>query len=265
MRQLTLTEIWTYPIKSLGGIPLNTAKVFEKGIELDRRWMLVDERNTFLTQRVHPMMALFKLSVLNDQLQVKFGGSSVKIPLFDNPAGNLLEATIWEDVVKVIEVDQSLNEWFSYHLGLNCKLVRFPESNERPVDPRFKVNDEHVSLADAYPFLIIGQSSLDDLNSKLTSPVPMNRFRPNFVFTGGDAFEEDQWRNFTIGKNRFMRVKPCARCVLTTVDQDTARKGIEPLYTMSTYRKQDAKVLFGQNLVAVDHLSVSVGDPITLQ
>jgi uncharacterized protein len=265
MRQLTLTEIWTYPIKSLGGIPLRTARVFEKGLELDRRWMLVDEANTFLTQRVHPRMALFKLSILDEQLQVSFGSSSVKISLHDAPSARTFEARIWDDVVNVNEIDESLNQWFSNHLGLTCKLVHFPEINQRAVDAKYKVNNENVSLADAYPFLIIGQSSLDDLNSKLPVPVPMNRFRPNFVFSGGEAFEEDQWRNFTIGKNRFIRVKTCARCVLTTVDQQTAEKGIEPLYTLSTYRKQEAKVLFGQNLVAVDHHSVAVGDSIMLQ
>jgi uncharacterized protein len=150
------------------------------------------------------------------------------------------------------------------HLQMNCKLVYFPESNPRAVDPNYKVNDEHVSLADAYPFLIIGQSSLDDLNSKLPEPLPMNRFRPNFVFTGGEPYEEDLWRNFSIGSNRFIGVKPCARCVLTTVNQATAEKGPEPLRTLSLYRKKDSKVLFGNNVVTVDEGDVRVGDVITL-
>jgi uncharacterized protein len=263
MRQLTLTEIWTYPIKSLGGISLKTAQVLEKGLEFDRRWMLVDENNIFLTQRIHPKMALFKLSMSATHLQVRFGDHHAEIPL-SGSASNSFKAKIWDDEVGVAEVHPNLSSWFSKHLDLPCKLVRFPENNQRAVDPRFKVNDENVSLADAYPFLIIGQSSLDDLNRKLKTPVPMNRFRPNFVFAGGEPFEEDSWRNFSIGRNRFMGVKQCARCALTTVDQETAQKGIEPLYTLSTYRKLEAKVLFGQNLVAVDHLSVSVGDHITL-
>ena len=133
------------------------------------------------------------------------------------------------------------------------------------VDPRYEVNHEQVSLADAYPFLIIGQSSLDDLNSRLTESLPMNRFRPNFVFTGGEPFEEDTWRNFSIGSTRFVGVKMCARCPLPTVNQDTAERGAEPLKTLSTYRKRDNKVYFGQNLVALDHNSVSVGDTITIQ
>jgi hypothetical protein len=146
-----------------------------------------------------------------------------------------------------------------------CRLVYFPEENSRPVDPRYKVNGEQVSLADAYPFLIIGQSSFEDLNSKLQEPVPMNRFRPNFVFTGGKPFEEDTWRNFSIGSTRFVGVKPCDRCVLTTVNQETGQKGVEPLKTLTSYRKRDNKVYFGQNLVALDHKRIQIGDLITLQ
>jgi uncharacterized protein YcbX len=178
--------------------------------------------------------------------------------------GKLIHATIWNDAVDTVEVDPRISEWFSAHLNFNCRLVSFPEINPRAVDPLYKVNDEHVSLADAYPFLIIGQSSLDDVNTRLDHKLPMNRFRPNFVFTGGAPYEEDSWRNFSIGNNRFVGVKPCARCALTTVNQDTAEKGIEPLATLSTYRKKESKVLFGQNLVAIDNLTVSEGDVITL-
>lgn len=264
MQQLALTEIWTYPIKSLGGIQLGRAKIFEKGLEHDRRWMLIDENNAFLTQRVLPLMALFKLSRSNDSLHVDFNGDSISFNFAAKPRGTEFRTKIWEDEVGVIETSEHLSSWFGEKLNLKCRLVAFPENNLRAVDPRYKVNDEHVSLADAYPFLIIGQSSLDDLNTRLSAPVPMNRFRPNFVFTGGQPFEEDSWRQFTIGGNRFVGVKPCARCVLTTVNQDTGEKGIEPLYTLSTYRKKENKVLFGQNLVALDHGEVAVGDKITI-
>jgi uncharacterized protein len=264
MQQLALTEIWTYPIKSLGGIQLERAKIFEKGLELDRRWMLIDETNTFLTQRVFPSMALFKLSRVSDSLHIKFKDDFINFNINTKPPGKGLKAKIWNDDVDVVEADEHLSSWFSEKLQLKCRLVAFPENNPRVVDPDYKVNDGHVSLADAYPFLIIGQSSLDNLNTRLDTPVPMNRFRPNFVFTGGQPFEEDSWRQFAIGKNRFVGIKPCARCVLTTVNQDTAEKGIEPLYTLSTFRKKGSKVLFGQNLIALDHGEVSVGDKIMI-
>lgn len=264
MKELTLTEIWTYPIKSLGGISAQQAKVLGKGLELDRRWMLVDQNNMFLTQRVHPVMALFKLERSSDSLTVHFKKESTTISINEKPRGTKLRAVIWDDQVDVLETDPLISDWFSQLLNMRCRLVSFPEDEPRPVDPKYSLNNENVSLADAYPFLIIGQSSLDDLNSRLIDKLPMNRFRPNFVFSGGAPYEEDTWTNFSIGHNRFVGVKPCARCVLTTVDQDTAIKGAEPLFTLSKYRKTDNKVLFGQNLLGLDQGTVAVGDKITL-
>ena len=139
-----------------------------------------------------------------------------------------------------------------------------PEENPRPVDPAYNLNDDHVSLADGYPFLIIGQNSLDMLNEKLAAPVPMNRFRPNFVFTGGTPHVEDSWRNLLIGEIPFAGVKPCERCVLTTVNQETGEKGDEPLRTLSSYRNNGKSILFGQNLIALRNGIVRVGDSISI-
>jgi uncharacterized protein YcbX len=266
MAALTLTEIWIYPIKSLGGIRLAKATVLEKGLSYDRRWMLVDGDGKFLTQRVHPVMALLKLTMDNEQLTITHTKKLSKHSILLNPSrtNELREVTIWDDTVQAIEVSGESSRWFSEMLSIPCKLVYFPEENVRAVDPRFASNNENVSLADGYPFLIIGEASLADLNSKMESPLPMNRFRPNFVFSGGEAFEEDQWKEFTIGSNRFLGVKPCSRCVLTTVDQDTAIKGTEPLRTLATYRKWDNKIYFGQNLLAINHTFVTEGDRITL-
>jgi uncharacterized protein len=269
MKNLTLTGIWIYPIKSLGGIRLKRAKVQEKGLEYDRRWMLVDEQGMFMTQRVLPQMALFKLSMNNDKLIItkrdpRINPDTISLSVNATPKGKSMPVMIWNDEVIAIEVDPALSSWFSGQLDFNCRLVSFPEKNPRPVDPEYKVNNENVSLADAYPFMILGESTLADLNTRLKEPVPMDRFRPNFVFKGGDPYEEDTWRDFKIGENRFVGVKPCGRCALTTVNQDTAEKGIEPLLTLSTYRKQNNKVNFGQNLVAVDHSEVFEGDVITL-
>jgi len=264
MGDLRLKEIWIYPIKSLGGIRLSSSSVMEKGLRLDRRWMLVDEHDTFMTQRAHPTMALFKVGVDGSQLTVNFEQSSTCLNV-DFPAeGVPAKAKVWDDEVEVVEVSRASSDWFSEMLGANCKLVSFPEKNGRPVNPEYKLNQEQVSLADGYPFLIIGEESLADLNTRLKQPLPMNRFRPNLVFSGGNAFEEDAWRNFRIGNNRFVGVKPCSRCAITTVNQDTAEKGIEPLATLSTYRKRDGKVYFGQNVIAIDHGKIFEGDEIVL-
>jgi uncharacterized protein YcbX len=167
--------------------------------------------------------------------------------------------------VIVHEVSRIHSEWFSKNIGMRVRLVAFPEGNERPVDKRYAVGNDQVSLADAYPLLLIGQSSLDDLNQRLNSPVPMNRFRPSVVFTGGEPFEEDEWGKFTLGNLNFAGVKPCKRCILITIDQDTGVKGAEPLATLSKYRKKDNGVYFGQNVIPTELGKISIGDEIILK
>lgn len=264
MSELRLSEIWIYPIKSLGGIRVEHSRVLEKGLEYDRRWMLVDENGMFMTQRTSPALALFKLSIENGELRIVHSLQSIthSTPLQPASLETESDVVIWNDTVRGVEVNKETSTWFSYSLGVKCKLMYFPEKNHRPVDPEYAIQHEQVSLADAYPFLIIGQSTLDHLNTKLEVKLPMNRFRPNFVFTGGTPHMEDSWRNFTIGKNRFVGVKPCARCVFPNINQETAEKGVEPLRTLTTYRKKENKVLFGQNLLAVDHQEVKQGDVI---
>jgi uncharacterized protein YcbX len=255
-----ITEIWVYPVKSLGGVRLTSAKVFPKGLDHDRRWMLIDDQNVFMTQRVHHKMALFKTSWSEGSLTITHGSDSIQIPAV--ASGPEITARIWDDIVSVVEVDSALSAWFSRQLSLQCRLVAFPEERARPVDPRYKVGDDQVSLADAYPMLVIGQSTLDDLNQRMAVPVPMNRFRPNIVFTGGEPFEEDSWSRFRIGNNAFAAVKPCARCVLPTVDQATGMMGKEPLATLNTYRKKEGKVYFGMNLIPLEYNEIHEGDEI---
>jgi uncharacterized protein YcbX len=264
MVEKIVSAIWIYPVKSLGGIQLSTATVLPKGLENDRRWMLIDEQNQVMTQRDYPAMALFKLSFDGLRFAISHETGSMDLPFTFEP--DAFTAIIWDDEVNVCEVSRQHSEWFSDKLGIKCRLVAFPEENPRPVDPRYAVYNEHVSLADGYPLLIIGQQSLDDLNARLTLPLPMNRFRPNIVFTGGEPYEEEGWENFRIGQSRFAGVKPCARCVMTTVDQDKGIKtGIEPLATLATYRRKENKVYFGQNLLVLNAHSITVGDGIILE
>ena len=261
---LKLSEIWIYPVKSLGGIRMASAEVMPKGLRYDRRWILIDHVNKFMTQREHPRMALFKMSLDQNKLQIHYSGETLDLFPDLDPHGEPVETIVWNDQVSVNEVSPSHSAWISERLGHPCRLMAFPEKNSRPVDKKYSLNDDHVSLADGYPFLIIGQASLDDLNSRMSVPVPMNRFRPNFVFTGGKAFEEDLWKQFHIGDVKFTAVKPCARCVLTTVDQETAEKGKEPLKTLATFREQNNNVLFGMNLLGPGSGVVKVGDEIRI-
>ena len=262
MKDLRLSEIWIYPVKSLGGIRLNSSKVLEKGLPFDRRWMLTDENNVFMTQRILPQMALFKLALNDKHLTVRFNEYTIDIPFTPKVNHPPKQVVVWDDAVTAHEVDPEISAWFSTHLQKKCRLMFFPEENARPVDPKYKLNDENVSLADAYPFLIIGETALSHLNEKLDKAIGMDRFRPNFVFRGGEPHEEEGWRNFTIGGNRFVGVKACARCAVPTIDQETAEKGIEPTRTLAKYRAKNNKIYFGQNLVALDHGEIKVGDVI---
>jgi len=132
------------------------------------------------------------------------------------------------------------------------------------VDKKYAANNEITSFSDGYPMLMIGQPSLDKLNQKLTDPLPINRFRPNIVFTGGHAHIEDEMAAFTIGDLNFLGVKPCARCVMTTIDQQTAEVGKEPLKTLSDYRMKNNKIYFGQNILHQQNGSIKTGDAITI-
>jgi len=223
---------------------------------------LIDDAGLFITQRVHSNMAFFKLSLSGAQFTIQYKNDSINLPVSAPVSTTPIQATIWDDAVEVHEVLGTYSRWFSQRLGINCRLVHFPETNQRLVDEKYRLDQDQVSLADGYPFLIIGESSLEDLNNRLKNPVPMNRFRPNFVFIGGDPYEEDKWRHFMIGKNRFAGVKPCGRCVLTTVNQETAERGTEPLATLASYRKTNNKINFGQNLLAIDCYEVHEGDKI---
>jgi len=260
----TLSEIWIYPIKSLGGVRLAQAHALPKGLAWDRRWMLISEDGQFLTQRTLPQLALFRVEMDEQMIYVRFENQQLAIgkALCDGPG---MQASIWNDRVQVVPVAQHADQWFSERLSLAVRLVQFPDDNPRPVDPAFSPEGSQVSLADGYPYLIIGEESLRDLNHRLQTPVPMNRFRPNFVFSGGTLYEEDQWNEFQIGEVPFAGVKPCARCVMITTDQQTAQRGTEPLATLAGYRKQQGKVYFGQNGLALKNGPVRVGDEIIIK
>lgn len=262
---LVLSEIYIYPVKSLGGISLDSAIVEERGLKYDRRYLLVDENSMFMTQRDYPQLAFLKLSfgekgfkVLNTQ------NNSYSFIPFESDSKETVSVTIWDDVCGSVRVSKELDDWFSNAINKKCSLVYMPDDEKRIVEKKY-INDEHiVSFADAYPFLIIGQSSLDDLNGRLDEPILMNRFRANFVFTGGSPYEEDSWKDFKIGDLSFKAVKPCARCVITTTNQDTAERSGEPLKTLSKYRKINNKVMFGMNLVCKQTGSISVGNKIEI-
>lgn len=262
---LTVNQLFIYPIKSLGGIAVPAATVTERGFQYDRRWMLVDGHNNFITQRSFPQMALLQVAILADGLQVhhKITGDTIHIPILPESAETAF-VKIWDDTCLAQFVSTLADKWFTQILAMPCRLVYMPETSLRKVDESYAVNNEITSLSDGYPFLIIGQSSLDDLNSRLTEPLPINRFRPNIVFNGGEAFIEDRMKYFTINGIHFSGVKLCTRCPIPTINQENAAKSKEPLKTLALYRMKNNKVYFGQNLLHRGEGIINVGDEISL-
>ncbi len=260
MTKRYLSDIYVYPVKSLGGVWLNNAKVMEKGLEHDRRWMLVDENNTFMTIRKYSEFLFFKVEIGEETYNISYRGEAMTIP-HKIQEGERIHTSVWGSEVEAIAGERNWDDWFSDRLGVRCRLVHMPEAADRRIKSQW--GDGTVSFADGYPYLIVGKASLNDLNSRLEVPLEMERFRPNLVFEGGEPFEEFRWSNFFIGSNRFQGLKPCERCVVTTYDPVTGDKGREPLLTLSR-QKINEKIVFGQHVSAVDKETVSVGDEVVV-
>lgn len=279
---LTISHLFIYPIKSLGAIALTTAVAEGKGLRHDRRFMLVNPAGEFITQRTCPAMALLEVSIprLNEGGQTLLvwhrhrPADVLELPLQPEPLTLVpLPVSVWDsENIGAVAVSSRADRWFTAVLGQPCRLVFMPETTYRPVEAGYAKPDSlgnlpAVSFADGYPYLLIGQASLDELNRRLPSPVGLERFRPNVVVVGGEANEEDNWHRFRIGEADFYGIKPCARCVMTTIDPTTGLAGKEPLKTLATYRQQGRKILFGQNgLLSPAQISVTieVGQPLVV-
>ena len=242
---------------------MSSCEVTELGFKFDRQWMLVDNSNRFLSQRELPQMSLFACELGKDSVIVKFKEHTTEVP-FNNYTDVSSEVSIWDHQVQANEVSTRLSAWFSEHLEHNCKLVTVGKNYNRIKAfsiPPFK---SKVSFADGYPVMILGTASLELLNSKLTDPVGFDRFRPNIVVQTNRAHEEDSWEYVQTGTARLKIIKPCARCIITTIDQSNGTKGKEPLRTLSTYRKESNNVLFGANAIMHEYGVINNTDKITL-
>ncbi|RFP65193.1 MOSC domain-containing protein [Hymenobacter lapidiphilus] len=266
---LLLSDLYIYPVKSLGGIRLTEAVVEPRGLRHDRRWLIVNERNQFMTQRQTTAMAHLKVAPAYNGFLLSHQQRPELLPLyvpFEATPEKTLFVTVWDDMVFAWRARPECDEWLSEALGQPCKLVYMSDMVRRDTEPALNPEGQLVSFADAYPFLLIGQASLLDLNSRLAEPVGMERFRPNFVFSGGAAFAEDSWSQFRIGELDFRAVRACGRCVLTTIDPATARKNAlgEPLRTLASYRTEDGSAMFGQNVTGAGRGWIAVGQPIAV-
>jgi uncharacterized protein YcbX len=261
----SISELLIYPVKSLGGISLESCQVTERGFEHDRRWMLVDVNNRFITQREFPELVFFRTAIIENNIVVtdKRDHCSIKVPIIPN-LGELISVDIWNDRCEALCMDQFISDWFAERLSQPIKMVYMPEQSQRSVDPDYALNGELTSFSDGYPVLIIGEASLQHLNSRLDEPIGMDRFRPNIVFKGSYPFEEDSFKDIAVGDAMFRAVKPCARCILTTTNQESGVRSPEPLKTMSVYRKFNNKIYFGQNLLVLKTGQINLGDSLNI-
>lgn len=257
----TISALYIYPVKGLGGIAVNRSRVGPRGLEGDRRWMITRENGQFLTQREVPELCRIATALEGDTLVLR-GARELSVPR-ELREGRPLEVTVWSSTVRAL-AHEPAREWLRAELGGDFHLVYMPDGSERFVNPSYGRPGDVVSFADAYPVLVTTLASLDDLNARMAAPISMRRFRPNVVLAGTRAWEEDTWTGVASGEVRLRVVKPCDRCVVTTIDPDDGSRGKEPLATLATFRARDSKVYFGQNAIPDTLGELAVGDVVTV-
>lgn len=258
---ITLSSLIYYPIKACRGLEVGCAQVERMGLELDRRMMIVTSEGEFLTQREYPRLA-HVTPTLQDGTLTLFAPGYDSIRLTIQSVGIPLPVDIWHSKgVHAIDQGEEAAQWFSDWLGTSVRLVHLADGYKRKLNPQYAVHeDDHTGFADGYPILLISEESLQDLNTRLTDgPVPMNRFRPNLVVRGCEPYAEDTWNKIKIGDVELAVVKPCPRCVVTTIDKETLEQGKEPLKTLGKYRKHELGAIFGQNIIPIHGGSLRLG------
>lgn len=249
-----------YPIKSCRGISLVEAAITPHGLEQDRHWMVVDHKGRFLSQRRFPRMALIRATPGEESLKIQAPDMSPLMVPADGEGP--LAVRVWGFEGMARDAGEAAAQWFTEFLGVRCRLAAPGPAFQRPVDSHYGQGE--VMFSDGFPFLLIGEGALDQLNAKLDEPVSMDRFRPNIVVSGAAPHAEDGWKRIRIGETLFQVVKPCSRCTIPTVHQGTGERGEEPSRTLASYRTgDDGEIYFGQNLIHESHGGVlRVGDPV---
>jgi uncharacterized protein YcbX len=270
---ITVTRIARYPVKSCKGEPVQSAGVEPWGLAGDRRWMIVDSGGSAVTAREHPPLLL--VTPRADGMVMRFARPlAPDLVLAAPPAGELLPVDVWGTRLLATTAGEQSAAWFSEVTGVPVRLVYLDDPSRRHPNPGFSQPGDVVSFADGYPLLLASEDSLVSLNDLIVAgpladegPMSMQRFRPNVVVAGAPAWAEDRWRRIRIGSVVFRAVKGCDRCVLTTIDPETAERGKEPIATLARYRKWDGKVWFGVNLIPDQPASgdaIRVGDPVEI-
>jgi uncharacterized protein YcbX len=257
----TIKDIIIYPIKGLGGIHSQEWQAQYAGFKYDRRWMLVDENHQFVTQRSLPQMALFSQNIIDDNLVISYHGASVQISVEDHTS-QIIHTKVWDDDAVTVSCSDEISAWFSEMLHKKVQLVKILNDQSRKHTVQASGKTVDVSLADGYPYLVASEQSLQMLNEKLSSPIQMDRFRPNLVVTADYGHHEDTWPGMKIGNAVFENIKPCGRCNVITIDQQNAHINTEPLKILNQYRKAGNSVNFGTNMICTQEDVIRVGDTI---
>jgi uncharacterized protein len=265
-----LSAIYTYPVKSCAATSHTHIDLDRYGLIGDRRWMIVEPSGDFITQREYPRMATIVPTITDNGLTLS---APEMTPIHITPNQSPVQVRVWRSNVAAQDEGDTVAQWLSDYLHLLVRLVRVGEGYSRLViEPPYTTRtDQETTFTDGYPVLIATEASLAALNDRLVErgaePVPMSRFRPNLVIAGATPFAEDTWSTVQIGSLQFDVVKPCARCVMTTVDQQTGTipDSAEPLATLNTFRKQNGKVMFAQNAIHHAPGSLYIGDSIAVQ
>lgn len=263
---MRLSALYRYPLKSGRPEALQQSPSGLLGLAGDRRWMLVDAgNNRFLTQRAFPRMTqLSALYAEDGGLLLEAPGLPALHVAVPPPDDDLRGVTIWRDTLRVPDAGDAAGEWLSTFMERPVRLVHVPEQRTRYLPSGYGENSDRVAFADGFPLLLIGQASLDDLSEKVGRPLEMLRFRPNLVIEGAEPFAEDGWKRIRIGQQTFRVVKPCGRCILTTIDPASGERSAdrEPFATLMNYRQKEGEAMFGQNLVADGESVLEVGMPV---
>jgi uncharacterized protein YcbX len=259
---IRISGLYYYPVKSGGGTALSSATLGARGIVGDRTYLVVAADGRFVTQREKPRLALIAPTLTQEYLSLSAPGmAAIDVPVAGESSRQVV---IWGDVVAATDQGDDAAEWLSQFLGAPHRLARIADDDSRMSwTVRGVTSTYKMAFTDAYPVLMTSVASLDDLNQRLESPVAMNRFRPNIVVDGAAAFAEDAWRQLRIGGVDSTVAAPCIRCVIISVNQDTGKRGMEPLRTLATFRRDDeGGVSFGQNLVYKRGGEIRVGDTV---
>jgi uncharacterized protein YcbX len=272
---IRITAINVYPVKGCRGMALESARIAATGFEHDREWLIVRPDGRVMTQREEPRLALIETALIDTQaaggaaLRLRVpGGEELSVPVAAQ--GREVEVTCWKDRCAAFDVGERASEFLTRYLGAPYRLVRFDARRKRVSNPQWTPGVEALNqFSDGYPWLLISEASLEDLNSRLERKLPMNRFRPNIVVSGLPAFGEDELHEVTAGAVRLRRAKGCTRCIVTTTEQSTGtRDGNEPLQMLAKFRfdRELKGVVFGQNMILIEGVGAElrVGDELVV-